>query len=560
VNPPKDTIRCAVYTRKSSEEGLEQSFNSLHAQREACEAYVLSQRHEGWQLLPAHYDDGGFSGGNMERPGLKRLLEDIAAKKVDTVVVYKVDRLTRSLNDFARIVEQFDKQEISFVSVTQQFNTTTSMGRLTLNVLLSFAQFEREVTGERIRDKVAASKKKGMWMGGHIPMGYDLHEGALLINETEAGQIREIYKQYLKFGSVFDLHQHLKQTDIRSKIRVSSTGRTFGGAILSRGTLYNLLNSPLYIGMIDHKGAVYPGRHEGIIPEATWKKVSDLLKANRVKRSATRNLPSGRLLLGLLFDVDGNGFTPSHSSKKGRRYSYYISHAAVARRKSKVIQRIPATEIEHVIAARVRSLLSTQLELSRCFSELSVKELHGLIDAGLDRTGHLSKPTSPESMRFLRSILKRVVVKEGELSIELNRAALQGELLEPIPANLLKETRQAEDIHLTCPFTLKMRGNQVRIVLSSGEINQSHPAPALMKAVARARDWADRIIAGKIRTIEDLVKISGLEKRYVRRVMHCAALSPQMVEAILKGRQSVDMTVLGLTRNLPLDWHAQELR
>jgi len=213
VNLPKGNIRCAVYTRKSSEEGLEQSFNSLHAQREACEAYVLSQRHEGWQLLPAQYDDGGFSGGNMERPGLKKLLEDIAAKKVDTVVVYKVDRLTRSLNDFARIVEQFDKQEISFVSVTQQFNTTTSMGRLTLNVLLSFAQFEREVTGERIRDKVAASKKKGMWMGGHVPMGYDLHKGALVINETEATQIREIYKQYLKVGSVFDLHEYLKRTD-----------------------------------------------------------------------------------------------------------------------------------------------------------------------------------------------------------------------------------------------------------------------------------------------------------------------------------------------------------
>ena len=561
MNPPKDKIRCAVYTRKSSEEGLEQSFNSLHAQREACEAYVLSQRHEGWQLLPAHYDDGGFSGGNMERPGLKRLLEDIAAKKVDTVVVYKVDRLTRSLNDFARIVEQFDKQEISFVSVTQQFNTTTSMGRLTLNVLLSFAQFEREVTGERIRDKVAASKKKGMWMGGHIPMGYDLHEGALVINEAEAIQIREIYAQYLKFGSVFDLHEYLKRTTIRSKIRASSTGRTFGGAILSRGTLYNLLNSPLYIGMISHKGTVYPGRHEGIIPEATWKKVSDLIKANRVKRNAARNLPSGRLLIGLLFDVDGNGFTPSHSSKKGRRYSYYISHAAIARRKLKVIQRIPATEIEHVIAARVRSLLSTPLELSRCFWEFPVKELHGLIDAGLNRTGHLAKPTSPESMRFLRSILKRVVVKEGELSIELHRNALQSELLEPTPGNqLLKDARQsAEDMHLACPFTLKKRGNQVRIVLSSGEINQSHPAPALMKAVARARDWADRIIAGEARTIEDLVKISGLEKRYVRRVMHCAALSPQMVDAILKGRQPVDMTVMGLTGNLPLDWHQQQL-
>jgi len=560
VNPPKDRIRCAVYTRKSSEEGLEQSFNSLHAQREACEAYVLSQQHEGWQLLSAHYDDGGFSGGNMERPGLKRLLEDIAAKKIDTVVVYKVDRLTRSLNDFAKIVEQFDKQEISFVSVTQQFNTTTSMGRLTLNVLLSFAQFEREVTGERIRDKVAASKKKGIWMGGPVPMGYDRHEGTLVINETEAIQIQEIYKQYLRFGSVFDLHEHLRRTTIRSKIRLNSTGRKSGGAVLSRGALYNLLNNPLYKGMIDHKGTHYPGRHEAIVPEATWKKVSDLLKANRVKRSKAKNLSSGRLLLGLLFDADGNRFTPSHSSKQGRRYSYYTSHGVIARRKSKVIQRIPATEIEQVIAARVRSLLSTQLELSQCFTELPVKSLHRLIAAGMDRAGQLAKPTSQESARFLRSIIKRVIVKEAELEIELSREAFLAELLGSSSSNTLKDTNEvSEHIHLTCPFTLKRQGNQVRIVLSSGEINQSHPAPTLIKAVARARDYADQIISGKVRTMEDLVKMSGLHQRYVCRIMHCAALSPQIVEAILKGRQPVDMTVLGLTRNLPLSWHEQQL-
>jgi hypothetical protein len=312
--------------------------------------------------------------------------------------------------------------------------------------------------------------------------------------------------------------------------------------------------------MIDHKGTVYPGRHAGIIPVPTWQKVSDLLKANRVKRSATRNLPSGRLLVGLLFDSMGNGFTPSHSSKKGRRYSYYTSHAAIARRKSKVIQRVPATEIEHVIAARVRSLLSTQLELSQWFSKLPVKELHELIAAGLDRAGKLAKPTSQESLHLLRGILSRVVVKEAELGIELNPDALKAELLGPISNNKLKDTQQtAETIYLSCTFTLKKRGNQVRIVLSSGEINQSHPAPALMKAVARAREWADQIIAGKARTIEDLVKLSGLHKRYVRRIMHCAALSPQMIEAILKGRQPVDMTVLGLTRNLPLDWHEQQL-
>ena len=251
-------ILCAIYTRKSSEEGLEQSFNSLQAQREACEAYVLSQKHEGWQVLPTLYDDGGFSGGNMERPGLKQLLADISSGRVSTVVVYKVDRLTRSLTDFARIVETFDARGVSFVSVTQQFNTTTSMGRLTLNVLLSFAQFEREVTGERIRDKVAASKKKGMWMGGNIPLGYDLKDRNLIINSQEAAQVRLIFREYVRLGSVFELYEWLKDKGIRSKVRTASTGRKLGGSVLSRGTLYHLLSNPLYIGKIAHKGKIYP--------------------------------------------------------------------------------------------------------------------------------------------------------------------------------------------------------------------------------------------------------------------------------------------------------------
>jgi DNA invertase Pin-like site-specific DNA recombinase len=254
--------RCAIYTRKSSEEGLEQSFNSLHAQREACEAYILSQKHEGWHVLPSAYDDGGFSGGNMERPGLKKLLVDISAGKVDTVVIYKVDRLTRSLSDFARIVESFDKQGVTFVSVTQQFNTTSSMGRLTLNVLLSFAQFEREVTGERIRDKVAASKMKGMWMGGVVPLGYDLTNRQLLINPAEADTVRMIFARYLALKSVTDLQIELENSGVQTKRRITSTGREVGGFLLGRGTLYHLLSNPLYIGKIAHKGKLYDGMHE----------------------------------------------------------------------------------------------------------------------------------------------------------------------------------------------------------------------------------------------------------------------------------------------------------
>jgi site-specific DNA recombinase len=403
VTQARSTIRCAVYTRKSSEEGLEQSFNSLHAQREACEAYVLSQRHEGWQLLAAHYDDGGFSGGNMERPGLKKLLDDIASKKINTVVVYKVDRLTRALSDFAGIVETFDKQGVSFVSVTQQFNTTTSMGRLTLNVLLSFAQFEREVTGERIRDKVAASKKKGMWMGGPVPLGYDLGDRALIVNGPEAKQVREIFDQYLRLGSVFDLYEHLKGTSIRSKARVGPTGRVGGGAVLSRGTLYHLLSNPLYIGKIAHKGVLHPGVHSPIISGDVWLKTSNLLKENRVRRTESKNRSSERLLLGLLFDKEGNRFTPTHASKKGRRYSYYISQALTEGKRTKCIQRIPATEIEQVVAWRVRSLLASQIDLAQHFPDLSVREMRLLLAAARHRAELLTDLGAPEAKNIFKA-------------------------------------------------------------------------------------------------------------------------------------------------------------
>jgi site-specific DNA recombinase len=545
VSSDRSNVRCAIYTRKSSEEGLEQSFNSLHAQREACEAYVLSQRHEGWQLLAAKYDDGGFSGGNMERPGLKKLLDDIASGKIDTVIVYKVDRLTRSLTDFARIVETFDNQGASFVSVTQQFNTTTSMGRLTLNVLLSFAQFEREVTGERIRDKVAASKRKGIWMGGTVPLGYDLGDRALTVNEAEAKQVREIFQQYLRLGSVFDLYEHLARTEIRSKVRVGPTGRASGGAILSRGTLYHLLSNPLYIGKVKHNGALYPGMHAAIVEEEVWQKAADLLKENRVRRTRSRNLPSERLLLGLLFDQDGNRFTPSHASKKGRRYCYYISQAAIERKPSKGIQRIPALEIEQVVATRVRSLLSNQVELSQWFGSLAVRETRLLIAAGQHRAELLSDLSSPETRLTLRGMLKRVVVSESEAHIELDQEALKVQLLGEGPAPPSPNS-ESSCLRLSFPFTIARRGQQVRIVISAGDLNQSKPVASLMKAVARSRDWAEMIIMGKARTMDDLVKASGLTRPYVR-------------DAILNGRHPVDLTVVGLTDHLPLNWSEQSL-
>ena len=318
--------RCAVYTRKSTEDGLEKEFNSLDAQYEACAAYALSQKHEGWELVSERYDDGGFSGGNMERPGLKRLMADVAAGKVDIILVYKIDRLTRSLADFAKIVDVLDTAKASFVSITQSFNTTTSMGRLTLNMLLSFAQFEREVTGERIRDKIAASNRKGMWMGGPLPLGYDVENRRLIVNPTEAELVRQIYQRYLELGSVVELADDLNAKGYKTKVQPRASGPHRGGCAFRRGTLYHLLSNPIYRGKIVHKGEVYPGEHEAIVPEDLFEAVQDKLRA---KASGTSRRLKGQqpsLLTGILEDSAGRAMTPSHASKgKAKRYRYYVT-------------------------------------------------------------------------------------------------------------------------------------------------------------------------------------------------------------------------------------------
>ena len=329
--PPTGKMLCAIYTRKSSEEGLEQAFNSLDAQREACAAFVLSQKHEGWEVLPTLYDDGGFSGGTMDRPALQRLLSDIREHKVDVVVVYKIDRLTRSLFDFAKIVEAFDARSVSFVSITQQFNTTTSMGRLTLNVLLSFAQFEREVAGERIRDKIAASKQKGMWMGGLPSLGYDVQNRKLVVNEEEAGTVAHIFRRYVELRSVRVLQEELDVAGIRSKRRILADGTPFGGQKLSRGALYLMLQNRIYRGEITHKGNAYPGEHQPIVDEVLWDQVQAILAENRVDRATGADAKQPSLLAGLIFDESGERLTPSHAVKKGTRYRYYVSRSSYRR-------------------------------------------------------------------------------------------------------------------------------------------------------------------------------------------------------------------------------------
>lgn len=345
--PVTRKLRCAVYTRKSSEEGLEQEFNSLHAQREACEAFIASQRNEGWVLMRDQYDDGGVSGGTLERPGLKRLLSDIEDGLVDVVVVYKIDRLSRSLMDFAKLVEVFDRNEVTFVSVTQSFNTTTSMGRLTLNVLLSFAQFEREVTGERIRDKIAASRAKGMWMGGCPPLGYDVVARKLVINEIEAGHVRYIFDQFAQCGSATVMLRDLRDRGITTK----------QGGIITKGFLHRLMNNRVYLGEAVHKGTSYPGEHKAIITQDAWDKVHAILTESPRKRAAHTRCNTPALLKGLLWGPDGAAFSPTHTRKGGKLYRYYVSQS-VLRHGAGVcpVGRVPAAEIESAVIEQLRAI------------------------------------------------------------------------------------------------------------------------------------------------------------------------------------------------------------
>src|SRR5436853_2630415 len=361
--------RCAIYTRKSSEEGLEQEFNSLAAQREACEAFIRSQRNEGWVLAKTRYDDGGFSGGNIQRPALQDLLGDIRAGRIDIVVVYKVDRLTRSLADFARLIELFDAEGVSFVSVTQQFNTTSSMGRLTLNVLLSFAQFEREVTGERIRDKIAASKKKGMWMGGNVPLGYDANERALVVNPAEAETVRRVFALYRELGCVRRVKEEAVRLGLRTKCSTRVNGTERGGKPFSRGHLYTLLSNAIYTGRIAHKGELHPGQQAALIDDESWSTVRDQLAANTSNHRRRAKAADPSLLAGLLADAQGERLTPSHAVKKGRRYRYYVSAALITDAGTDRAQgwRLAASEIEEAVIKILADALTSPAKLAEPF-------------------------------------------------------------------------------------------------------------------------------------------------------------------------------------------------
>ena len=557
-------VRCAIYTRKSSEEGLEQSFNSLQAQREACEAYIASQRHEGWHAIPKQYNDGGFSGGNMNRPALKQLLEDIAAGLIDTIVVYKVDRLTRSLADFAKMLEAFDQKGVSFVSVTQQFNTTTSMGRLTLNVLLSFAQFEREVTGERIRDKIAASKKKGIWMGGLVPLGYDLKGRQLVVNAKEAKLVQEIFSQYLTLGSVAELKQYLDRKRIRTKARTSVNGNGFGGEPYSRGGLYKLLKNEVYIGRIAHRGESYAGRHPAIIEPQIWERVLALLvNNNQGQRTRGRRVASS-ILVGILFDEQGNRYTPTHAVKNGRRYRYYTSQAAIRKqRKPSHLDRIPAKELEHLVYSRVRSLLASPQELSSVFMEsgLSGHEFKRLIDAAQKLAQNWPDLSAEELTELVRHIVTQIVVHGSTVEIAIDAEMLAARVFgDGYDGPALKNRKPLSGSHgfrLKCSFQPLHRRGELRLVLPNSHLVEERPTHSLVRAIARSLEWRERIIAGEIYSKEQLAREANLNASYVGRILRLGVLSPDMVDSVTRHHVISDHSLTRVACRLPLEWCKQ---
>ena len=413
-------LNCAIYTRKSSDEGLEKEFNSLDAQREACEAFIISQKHAGWVAVRDLYDDGGLSGGTMERPALQRLLTDIESGKVQIVVVYKVDRLTRSLADFAKIVDVLDAHSASFVSVTQQFNTTTSMGRLTLNMLLSFAQFEREIAGERIRDKIAASKAKGMWMGGNVPLGYDVRDRKLIVNDAEAETVRLIFRRYAELGSVRTLTEELAGLGIVSKRRQGAGGVLAGGNRFSRGALYTLLQNPIYRGEIGHKGKVYPGQHEAIIDAELWQVVQAKLAGNRQARAIGATAEEPSLLAGLIVDGSGQRMTPTHAVKKGRRYRYYVSSALITGTRTPYDNglRAPAGDVEALVLDRLRKYLASEQDVSEAISIIVVDAvtLRSALAKAVELSSSWAALPSLKVRELVRTIVERVLMKSLSVS------------------------------------------------------------------------------------------------------------------------------------------------
>jgi DNA invertase Pin-like site-specific DNA recombinase len=526
------TVRCAIYTRVSTDQGLDQEFNSLDAQYDASSAYIKSQAHAGWTMIKARYDDGGYSGGSTDRPDLQRLLDDIRARKIDVVVVYKVDRLTRSLADFAKLVELFDAHGVSFVSVTQQFNTTTSMGRLTLNVLLSFAQFEREVTSERIRDKIAASKRKGIWVGGPLPLGYEMRDGKITVAQSEAEQVRLIYRRYLELSGVNALVRDLEKRNMRTKSRPLATGGTRGGIAFGRGTLFYLLRNRFYIGEVTYKGEMLPGEQAPIVDRALFDAVQQKLTDQWTAKATARN-PNDHLLAGLLFDDAGYPMVPSHATKAGLRYRYYVSrpclHGEARTAKAGSVTCVPATEIEETV-----------------FKALG-EHFRG-------KNKKLADPRNGQSA--VAEVIDRIDVHNDRLIVRFKSQTDQGAI------KLAAEIEPDDDHVLTIlwqkPPTKRFR----EILLPHGSVRKDvRPEKPerrlkLVSAIARGRRWLNEIISGTVTDAEEIASRERCSVRYVNMTISLAFLAPKLVCAAVEGRLPRGINIERL-RDAPAEWSRQ---
>ena len=543
-------VRCAIYTRKSTEEGLDQAYNSLNAQREACEAYVMSQAGEGWSILPTLYDDGGFSGGNLDRPALQTLLADIDKGLVDVVVVYKIDRLTRALTDFARLVERFDKRNVSFVSVTQAFSTTTSMGRLTLNVLLSFAQFERELTTERIRDKFAASRRRGIFMGGNPPLGYDPKDRKLVINEQEAETVRFIFSRYLELKSAGKLRADLEQQNIRSKLWTSAKGNTKSGGSWYVGSLTHFLRNRVYVGDAVHKDEVFPGEHEPIISRELFDQVQTQLDTNRVNYRKKTTIESANLLTGLIFDDRGNSMSPKTARKPGNKaYTYYVSQAQIQQRDTdiKPMRPLAAKMIEGLVRDRLLGILAA----------LDITKINQLPDTDL--------------RQIARRHVTRVEVGEALTTIQFDASSLNedsklsdDEMLDRLVLIATdKESFNLNDgiLRLTIEGAHARNGGDKSIAgwdANNWMVPRRKIDPSIVKALACAHVWRDMIEAGEVATIDELARNAKAERKQVRTMLRLAFLAPDIQRALLTGQlpQSLTLTSL-LSTDLPVSWADQ---
>lgn len=539
-------LRCAIYTRKSTEEGLEKAFNSLDAQREACAAYVLSQQHEGWSLVPEIYDDGGYSGGNLGRPALKQLLDDVKAGRVDVVVVYKIDRLTRSLSDFAKIVEVLDAAQASFVSVTQAFSTTTSMGRLTLNVLLSFAQFEREVGAERIRDKIAASKAKGMWMGGPVALGYRVEDRKLIVVPKEAATVRAIMERYLASESVRSLVEVLRCEGIVSKRTKLRDGSIRGGVPLRRGALCWLLSNRLYVGEVVHKGTIYPGEHDAIVTRELFDAVQARLADRSNPRSATPPRQPISLLPGMIRDEQGRPMSPYHTRNHGRRYRYYASN--VNDDLSSPALRLPAGELEAAVRNALAGWLRDITNTRELASELDASSVANLIRCCLTLAGTMVDQPIAEARSLLQQLKLQVIVSREKIAASFCGSALLAK------AELIGVT--ASEVTLIIPTTQASYGHEPRLRLAPDSSGGASPDDRLVELIARGFAARDQLLA---MDASQVASTPVTRLRHLERTARMSYLDPSIIRSILGGVQPKQMSARTLWRmaDLPLSWAEQ---